>query len=124
MNIDEAMMRIQYANQHPDRPGMDSGDKERLLEVCQEFESIFLHMMLKQMRNTVEDGGLIEKSHARTLFEDMHDEELGKSMARGQGVGLAQELYRQLTATHINAQPKWADNEEADHQDPEPEETI
>lgn len=72
-------------------------DPEKLMEVCKEFESIFLNMILKQARSSIGDGGLTEKSYGREIFEEMQDEEMAKSMAKGQGVGLAQELYKQLS---------------------------
>lgn len=77
-------------------------DPEKLMEVCREFESLFLDMMLKQMRKTVPDGGLVEKSFAREMYESMQDEEIAKDMAKGGGIGLAQELYNQLSRTTRN----------------------
>ena len=72
-------------------------DPEKLMEVCKDFESIFLNMMLKQMRRTIPESDLVEKSFAREMYESMQDEELAKEMSRGQGIGLAQELYKQLS---------------------------
>lgn len=72
-------------------------EPEKLMDVCREFEAIFLNMMLQQMRRTVPDSGLTEKSYARELYESMQDEEIAKEMSKGQGVGLAQQLYRQLS---------------------------
>lgn len=71
-------------------------DPEKLMEVCKQFESVFLNMMLKQMRATVVEGGLTEKSHGRDIFESMQDEGLAQEMAKGNGVGLAQFLYKQM----------------------------
>ncbi|WP_427337931.1 rod-binding protein [Caloranaerobacter sp. DY30410] len=72
-------------------------DDKELMKVCKEFESIFTHMLLKQMRSTIPDGGLIEKTAARELFEDMYDQEIAKLVSeKGQGIGLAKILYDQL----------------------------
>ncbi|SCY87154.1 rod-binding protein [Alkaliphilus peptidifermentans] len=73
-------------------------DSQKLMEVCKQFESVFINMMLKQMRSTVGDGGLTEKSHGREIFESMYDETLSDEIASGQGIGLAKDLYKQLTA--------------------------
>ena len=100
MNINEAMMRVQYNNQQPSvnsEQDLHAKEEKRLMEACREFESIFLHMMIRQMRSTVQEGGLTEKSHAREIFQDLHDEELAKSMAQGDGVGLARQMYDQLS---------------------------
>lgn len=73
-----------------------SNDKE-LMNACKEFESIFMHMLLKQMRSTIPEGGLTEKSTAREIFEDMYDQELAKKATeRGEGIGIAKMLYNQL----------------------------
>lgn len=111
MNIDKAMLRIQYQNsfieqqRHQLEKNVGStaaeNDKEKLLEACKEFEAIFLNMMLKQMRGTVTESNLTEKSHAREIFEEMHDEKLARAMAEGRGIGLAQQLFQQLTATTL-----------------------
>lgn len=74
-------------------------DPQKLMEVCRQFEAIFVNMMLKQMRATVTEGGLTEKSHARGIYESLHDEKLAEEISKGQGVGLAKELYKQLTST-------------------------
>ncbi len=111
MQIDEAMLRMQQQNslleqqrlQLEERVGSatSEADREKLQKACQEFEAIFLNMMLKQMRGSVTEGEMTEKSHARKLFEEMHDEELSKAMSQGKGIGLAQQLYQQLTATRV-----------------------
>lgn len=75
----------------------DENDKEKLKEVCNDFEKIMLQMMYKQMKATVPDGGLTEKSSARGIFEDMLDETLmGKASERG--MGISDMMYKQLSA--------------------------
>lgn len=71
-------------------------DKE-LLKVCQEFEAVFTHILLKSMRSTVPESELIEKSTATEIFEDMYDQELASAVSKGQnGLGIAQLLYNQM----------------------------
>lgn len=74
----------------------ESQDEEQLKKVCQDFEAIFVNMILKNMRSTVESGGLTKKSHAREMFESMLDEEMSNNISKGQGVGIADMLYRSL----------------------------
>ncbi|WP_432662607.1 rod-binding protein [Wukongibacter baidiensis] len=74
-----------------------SNDDERLEATCKQFESIFLSMLMKNMRKTVVDGGLIEKSHAREMFEGMLDEEIAKESSKEHGIGLAKLMYEQLS---------------------------
>jgi len=77
-----------------------NGDKKKLRETCEEFESIFLNMMLSTMRKTIPDGGLVEKSNATSTFESMLDEEYSKTMAKAGGIGLADVLYKQLSSKY------------------------
>lgn len=73
-----------------------SQDEKKLRKAAQEFEAIFMSMMFKSMKSTVQDGGLIEKSYARDMFEGMYLDEVGKSIASGKGTGLGQMIYKQL----------------------------
>ena len=75
---------------------LKEAEDKRLLEVCKEFESVFIHMMLKEMKKTVPENDFIEKSQASKIFEDMHLEELSKEMSKGQGMGIAQMMYNQF----------------------------
>jgi len=77
-------------------------DDKKLMDVCKEFESIFIHMMLKEMKKTVPDNGIIEKSQGTLIFEDMHLEELSKEMSKGEnGIGIAKMLYAQFKSGRV-----------------------
>lgn len=75
----------------------ENNDDEKLKATCREFEAIFVNMLMKNMRRTVMDGGLVEKSHAREMFEGMLDEEIAKEVSKEQGIGLAKTMYEQLS---------------------------
>ncbi len=70
---------------------------EQLKSACKAFESYYLHMMLKSMRATVPDSGLVPKSQAEQIFQDMLDEETAKNASDAGGIGLADMLYKQLS---------------------------
>ena len=75
-------------------------DDQKLKEACQEFEAIFLHKMLQQMRAGLPNGGLIEESHASKIYKDMLDEQYSKLIAKSHGsIGLAEMLYQHLKRT-------------------------
>ncbi|QUH24941.1 rod-binding protein [Serpentinicella alkaliphila] len=74
-----------------------SDDEKKMMQACKDFEAIFVNLMLKQMRSTISHSDLVEKSYAREIFESMQDEKLAEEMTKGQGVGLAQQLYKQLS---------------------------
>lgn len=73
-------------------------DDRKLMDACREFESVFIHMMLKEMKKTVPDNdGFIEKSQGTRIFEDMHLEELSKEMTKGDNsIGIAKMLYEEF----------------------------
>ncbi len=74
---------------------IDRGSK--LYEQCREFESIFVNMMLKEMRGTVEKSGLIDGGQAEEIFSDMLYDEYAKDMAKTAGFGLADSVYLELS---------------------------
>lgn len=78
---------------------IDTKDKKKLYESCQELESVFLNKVYEAMRNTIPDGGLIEKSFAMKTFESMLDQEYAKQSSKTGTVGLAEILYKQLSAS-------------------------
>ena len=75
-------------------------EEERLKEVCEDFEAIFVNMMLKSGRSTVDEGGLVEKSAGTKMFEGMYDEELSSIISKtddgGMGIGIGKLLYEQM----------------------------
>lgn len=73
-----------------------SGDKEKLKQVCKEFEGLLLQMMYRQMKRTVPESELMPASSGREIFQDMLDEEVVHN-ATQRGVGLSEVLYRQLS---------------------------
>lgn len=79
------------------RKAYDEGDKAKLKEACDAFETIMLQMMYKQMKATIPEGGFIEKSNARTIFEDMLDEKLMENASK-RGMGISDMMYKQLSA--------------------------
>ena len=70
---------------------------KQLKKVSQDFESIFLSYMLKQMRKTVPEDPLFGNSTAKRIFYEMYDEAVAKELARAGGIGLAIILYKQLS---------------------------
>lgn len=83
---------------------------EALEKVAQQFEALFMQMMLKSMRDAgAEEGGLFDNDQSR-LYQDMYDKQLSLSLSEGgNGIGLTEALVRQLRATV----PQLGDGEEA-----------
>ena len=72
---------------------------EALKQVAKQFESLFLNMMLKSMRQanaTFEEGSLFSGGDSE-FYRDMHDQQLALNISeKSGGAGLADVLYRQL----------------------------
>lgn len=79
----------------------NDGDKEKLKKACDDFEGIFLNMMFKEMRNTVQKSELLPTDTGNDIFQGMLDEELMNNAAKKGRVGLSNMLYKQLS-TQMN----------------------
>lgn len=77
-------------------PAAQPARNQKLQQRCQEFEAVLVQGMLKSMRASVPDGGLLPKSNDRQIFEELLDQELAMSMARSGNTGIAANLYREL----------------------------
>ena len=71
------------------------GDERALRAVAQEFESLLTQQLMKTMR-TVDFGDEFTSSDATRTFTGMLDEQYSQSLARGQGLGLADMIVRQV----------------------------
>jgi len=69
-----------------------------LKKVAEEFESIFIGMLLKNMRSSNEliGGSDLFSSNQTRQYEEMLDSQMAQSMAKSGGVGLADALIRQF----------------------------
>lgn len=77
--------------------GLDKDVREaRLKRACLEFESLFVAHMLKAMRKTVSEGGLIRESNEGKIFKSMFDEKLALEIAQSGGIGLGEMLFEQV----------------------------
>lgn len=68
---------------------------ESVTTVAKQFESLFIQMMLKTMRDSVPEGGLFGNDTTR-MYQDMFDKQLSLNIASGKGIGLAAVIARQL----------------------------
>ncbi|MDR2167494.1 MAG: rod-binding protein [Clostridiales bacterium] len=82
--------------------GALEGDDAALMAAAKEFEVYFIQMMFRAMRDTVDDqNSLIPRSQTEEIFRDMVDEQTARAAVEGgQGIGLAQQIFRQMTAGH------------------------
>ena len=80
--------------------GLLSGAKEhsdvQLKQVSQSFESIFLRMIFKEMRNSVQKSGIMGNSRAMEFFETMRDDQLSEHLASSNLLGIGKMVYEKL----------------------------
>ena len=72
-------------------------DEKELKKVCIDFESVFLSMMYKQMKASVPKSDLLPEEPGREIFESMMDDRLMEQASKGNGMGLGDMLYKQLS---------------------------
>ena len=68
---------------------------EALGEVAAQFESLFVQMMLKAMREATIEGGLFQ-SNQMEVYQGMHDSQLALALSSQGGLGLAEVLVEDL----------------------------
>lgn len=78
--------------------GLQKLSDMRLKRVCSEFESLFIEQVLKTMRRTVHQGGLIGESNEGKILTSMYDEKLAICIAQSGGIGLGQMLFESIKA--------------------------
>ena len=73
-------------------------DRAAIRAAAEEFESFFIQMMFREMRNTtLNENSFIPRSNAEQIFTDMLDEEVARQSASSGGIGIADMIYRQMT---------------------------
>ena len=76
-----------------------------LKAVAQQFESIFMNMMLKSMREATPKDGLLD-SEQGSLYTQLFDQQLAQKLSSGKGLGVADMLVKQLTLKGSPESPK------------------
>jgi flagellar protein FlgJ len=78
-----------------------AGSPEALKGAATQFESMFVNMMMKSMRDATPQDGPMDSQETRT-FTTMLDQQMSQKLAK-RGIGLADVLVRQLSAQQTGA---------------------
>jgi flagellar protein FlgJ len=73
----------------------DKTDQETLEQVAGQFESLFVGMMLKSMRQASLGEGILDSSQS-DMYRDMSDQQLAMDLSAKGGLGLREVIMRQL----------------------------
>ena len=76
--------------------------KSAVRETAQQFEALFLQMMMKSMRDASFKSDLVE-SQAKDTFEGMFDKEVSLAMAKKNTLGLADMLIKNMPDPAVQA---------------------
>ncbi len=72
-------------------------EQKKLLKACRDFEGIMLAQIMKGLRATVPKTDLFGSNKDEETWRDMLDSEVCKLASRQNGLGLSDQLYRQLS---------------------------
>ncbi len=76
--------------------GPDPARLQKLRRAAQEFEALFVRTLLRAMRNTIPESGIIDDQGEIKYYRQLFDEELADTAAgAGSGLGVAQMIVRQ-----------------------------
>ena len=73
----------------------DENSEKTLRFAAEQFEAIFLQMMMKSAHGESDEEGLFD-SQQTEFYQDWHDKQLSIDLASGKGVGIAEMLIKQL----------------------------
>ena len=74
-----------------------SSPQEGMKQASKQFEVMFMHMMLKSMREATPSDGMLSSSQEKT-YTSMLDQQLSQNLS-GRGLGLAEAMFTQLSRT-------------------------
>jgi flagellar protein FlgJ len=86
--------------------GARDDDPKALQAVAQQFESMFISLIMKSMRDATDVmASDLESSYQTKFYRDMHDQQLSLSLSQNGGFGLAEILYEQLAESQNPSRP-------------------
>ncbi|MEH6438249.1 rod-binding protein, partial [Massilia sp. DD77] len=84
------------------KQGAKAGSPGALKEAATQFESMFINMMMKSMRDATPQEGMLDNQQTK-MFTGMLDQQMSQNLAK-RGMGLADVLTRQLGAQNMGQQ--------------------
>ncbi len=69
----------------------------KLREVSDMYEKHFIKEMMKQMKATLPEGGLLKKNNAEEIFQDQLDDQYSGEWNKRGGFGISDMIFKQLS---------------------------
>lgn len=74
-----------------------SSSEYEMKMATQDFEAIFLNMVIRAMWKTIPESGMFEKNSVTNIYEDIIKSALSDGLAKDGGIGIGKMLYQQLS---------------------------
>lgn len=87
-------------------PAALSPDEARLRRACAQMEGVFLSQLMKAMRETIPQDGIINGGSGEDMFTAMLDEHVSDTAAARQERGLGAALFRQLRDAFLQSKER------------------
>ena len=78
--------------------------QQSLRAVAQQFESVFLNILMKSMRSTVQSDGPFNSDQTR-MYTELMDQQVAEKIAKQRGLGIADMLVKQLSQSSAAEAP-------------------
>lgn len=94
--LDFSQTTVDFAKNNAKVDANSGLNHDEIRKVAQDFESLFMEIVLKSMRGTVSKSGLVDGGNGEDIFRSMLDSEYAKSMASQGTSGLADSIANQM----------------------------
>jgi len=95
LNVDDVKMYNDFNGLAKLKQGAREQSPEAVKEVAKQFESLFLNMVMKGMRQAKLGDGLLDNQQSE-FYQEMYDQQMAVQLAGKQGIGLADVIARQI----------------------------
>lgn len=102
LNADSALFQQRISSADKTLAAARSGARQgrdadaELTKASEQFESLMLNFMIREMRATVPDSTLLPPSMSEEIFRGMLDEQIAGEMAQNGGIGISRMIFDQL----------------------------
>ena len=86
-------------------PVVDDKQRQKLKKISQDFEGLFIGMMMKSMRETIGKDKLTGGGHGEEVYRSMLDQEYTAAAVKRGGLGLAKQIEKELVRQEVRRVP-------------------
>ena len=91
LNLSDLLSKQRLEQRTPAKNTEDA----KLREAANEFEVLLVQQMMKSMRSTSFESGLVNKSEGEKVFQSMLDEQYARLSTQSSGMGLGEMIYQE-----------------------------